>query len=248
MARLYRQIPIIKRLYPTLKKKWAALTWVGGYSIKQYKGLILLLNYKNLIDRHIGLHDGYEEEQFSYFLPQVQKSGCDVFLDIGACTGLYSLRVAQLGTVREIHAFEPDPRNFSQMQIERNLNNFMDTITLHELALSDTAGTLQFEMADKNTLTKVSTGKSAPQTLKTIPCRPLDEMLPYKNRKIALKIDVEGHELAVLRGATETLKNNDCFLQVEAWTDNAAAVMQALTALGYKNIHRIVNDYYFVKA
>jgi FkbM family methyltransferase len=246
MTRLYRKIPIVKRLYPALKKKWAALTWVGGYTVKRYKGLLLLLNYKNLIDRHIALHDGYEEEQFSYFLPLIQQHGANVFLDIGSCTGLYCLRVAQLGTVSEIHAFEADPRNFALLQIERNLNGHLDLIQAHRLAISDKAGTLQFDLTEKNTHTKVADKKTATTT--EVACKPIDEIFSFRNRKIAIKIDVEGHEFNVLRGATDLIKNNDCVLQVEAWPENAGTINGLLAPLGYKSIHRIQNDYYFVKS
>ena len=250
MTKLYRKLPLIKRIYPSLLKKWAALTWVGGYKVKKYKGLILLLNYKNHVDRHIGLHDDYEEEQLSYFLSHV-KSGGDVFLDIGACFGLYSLRVAQLGTVKEIHAFEPDYRNYAQLLTQRSLNNFIDIIKAHDFALSDKEGKIQFELAvdNKTGLSKVSTAADTSKQLTTIACKTLDSVLSYTGRKIFIKMDVEDHELAALSGAVQTLKNNDCFLQVEVRTEPAVtALVKFMAAHGYNNIHHINNDYYFSKS
>ena len=249
MESLYRKIPVVKRLYPSLMKQWAGLTWIGGYKIKKRYGLNLLLNYNNHVDRRIALNDGYENEQFSYFFSHISK-GCDVFLDIGACFGIYALRVAKLGAAKEIHAFEPDPRNFAQMQTEIYLNNFTGVIKAHEMAMSDKDGSIQFELATDNKTghSKVSTEVNASAKLVTVPCKTLDTFLSYTGKKIFIKMDVEDHELACLHGATQTLKNNDCFLQVEVKTNsNEGSVVEFMATQGYKNINHINDDYYFVK-
>jgi len=244
MFQMVRYIPLFKRLYPSLLKRWAGLTWTGGYKVKRYKGSFLLLNYKNSLDRKIGLHGGHEMEQFAYFFSNMRK-GCDIFLDIGANIGTYTLQAARLGSVKEIHAFEPDPRNYAQLMGNLYLNKCTDVIQAHALALSDASGYLSFEMgADhKPDLTKVSTAKSG---TKKLMASTLDEFLPHcSGEKIFLKIDTEGHEREVLKGAVQTLKNNACFLQVEAWPSNAVMVTKELEALRYRCVHRIHNDYYF---
>ena len=38
----------------------------------------------------------------------------------------------------------------------------------------------------------------------------------YKNQKLCIKIDVEGHELSVLRGLAKNLKENKCLVLVES--------------------------------
>ena len=76
------KIPVVRRLYPSLMKRWARLTWTGGHKVKRYNGLLLLLNWHNYVDRHVGLLGGYERAQVAYFLAQMQK-GCDVFIDVG---------------------------------------------------------------------------------------------------------------------------------------------------------------------
>lgn len=53
------KIPVVRRLYPSLMKRWARLTWTGGHKVKRYNGL-LLLNWHNYVDRHVGLFGGYE--------------------------------------------------------------------------------------------------------------------------------------------------------------------------------------------
>ena len=43
-----------------------------------------------------------------------------------------------------------------------------------------------------------------------------DELLNYKNEKLCIKIDVEGHELSVLKGLAKNLKENKCMILVES--------------------------------
>lgn len=240
-----RYIPVVKRIYPSLLKQWARLTWVGGYKVKRYKGFLLLLNFRNSLDRKIGLHGGHEMEQFAYFFSQM-KRGCDVFLDIGANIGTYSLQAAQLGAAKEIHSFEPDPRNYAQLQGNLCLNRFTNTVKVHDCALSSTHGEVAFEFGPDNKPDLTRIAPAADSTSKKVMAEKLDDILPARRgQKIFLKIDVEGHERDVLRGAEMLLWNNDCFLQVEAWEDNADVLKGEMELLGYTCVNRIQNDYYF---
>ena len=47
-----------------------------------------------------------------------------------------------------------------------------------------------------------------------------DEILNFQNNNLAIKIDVEGHELNVLKGIQNLLKNNKCVLQIEIFKKN----------------------------
>lgn len=239
-----RHMPVIKKLYPALLKQWARLTWTGGYKVKRFRGSYLLLNYKNALDRKIGLHGGHEPEQSAYFFAQMKK-GCDIFIDIGANMGTYTLQAARLGGVKEVHAFEPDPRSYAQLLGNLYMNKYTDIVRAYPVALSDANGTLSFEMGadNKPELTKVSMAKGE---TKKLMARMLDDVLQhYRGKKIFIKIDAEGHEREILKGAVEILKNNACFLQVEAWPINAAVVSKKLEGMRYHCIHHIHNTYYF---
>lgn len=240
------RVPVIKRLYPSLQKLWARLAWPGGYKIKRYRGLLYIINYRNLVDRKIGMHGGYENSQSNYLFSRMGDD-YEVFLDIGANIGVYSLLAAQSGLVKEIHAFEPDPRNYAQLMGNIYLNKFTDRIEAHPVALSSASGTLPFEMGTdaKTNLTKV--GAAATGQTRSLQARALDEMLPYTGRNIAIKIDVEGHESDALKGASKLLANNNCLLQIEIWEGNREAVLGQLAAMGYKPFYTLGNDYYLTK-
>jgi hypothetical protein len=66
--------------------------------------------------------------------------------------------------------------------------------------------------------------------------RRLDDLLHFDGKAIAIKIDVEGHELSVLKGMQDLLRNNNCGLMMEVWghvPENVRAVNELLSGLGY---------------
>ena len=71
-------------------------------------------------------------------------------------------------------------------------------------------------------------------------------MLQAVGREIVIKVDVEGHELSVLQGATRTLSENLGFLQIEIHDSPTQAARTALlNELGWHQVARVGPDYYF---
>ena len=66
-----------------------------------------------------------------------------------------------------------------------------------------------------------------------------DEILKYRNKNLAIKIDVEGHEIYVLQGIEKLLKSNKCILQIELFDKNFPIVNSYLNNNGYKNIDNV---------
>jgi FkbM family methyltransferase len=253
------RIPVLKRLYPSLQKAWAFLTWTGGYQIKRYRGILFLLNYRNFVDRKIGLGGSYGGAVCINFLADMEK-GCDLFIDAGASLGIYALQAAHRGLAGEIHAFDPDPRNYAQLMGNLYLNRFTDIIQAHQVALSDMSGTLQFEAAPegKTNMTQVATPVSGvPGALGHLvrgtgkicglTARTLDEMFPYQGKKIFIKMHIQGHELEALKGAACLLRNNACFLQVSIWPEDQERVIQHLAAAGYRVVRSSDTYYCFTR-
>jgi FkbM family methyltransferase len=73
-----------------------------------------------------------------------------------------------------------------------------------------------------------------------VPAWPLDTIFPGRSLRLAIKIDVEGHEMSVLDGAEATLTENKCLIQFEDYSENALS--DRFSALGYKEILRIGPD------
>ena len=72
-----------------------------------------------------------------------------------------------------------------------------------------------------------------------------DDFLQFKEKKIIVKIDVEGFELHVLKGLKKALTNNICVLQIEIWKKTKDEVHKFLNSLNYKMICSVDGDSYF---
>ena len=60
----------------------------------------------------------------------------------------------------------------------------------------------------------------------------------YKNDKLCIKIDVEGHELSVLKGLAKNLKQNKCIILVESGDVKFGVVNDFLIKNNYKQIFK----------
>lgn len=163
-----------------------------------------------------------------FVLEKFLKKG-DTFIDVGANQGEYSLWAARkVGSKGKVVAFEPMTQLFEQLTENIRLNkSFKNTISPVKLGLSDKKGEVTLyasEDSNEGTNTIYNTDKFSIE-LGKIQLDTLDEQLD--NLKINtvnfLKIDVEGAELQVLKGAVNTLKNNRPILLLEINKDACIA-------------------------
>jgi FkbM family methyltransferase len=124
----------------------------------------------------------------------------DRCVDAGANIGAYTIVLGSLvGSTGAVHAFEPVPRLAEILRRNVGLNR-LECVRVHAEALSDDAG--QVSIVDRDTASAVvaSGGMS-------VPARRLDELAELRMVDVALmKLDVEGHEAPVLRGARDLLE------------------------------------------
>ncbi len=135
----------------------------------------------------------------------------DTFIDCGANIGFYTLYAASLvGDTGRVLAFEPSPREMKRLSENITLNR-LPHITTFTCALSDHEGEALFSIAQstgENTLGESFgyTDTGLTQRI-TVPLRMLDTIIKEQgvaNIKL-IKIDVEGTEGHVLRGAQNIL-------------------------------------------
>jgi len=218
-------------------------------------GLKYLLDPKNYIDARI-LSDGiYEQDTVEYFCQQVDRLGCKTFLDVGANLGVYSLSVLRTTKVERILAFEPDPRNRNQLGTSIFLNQADNLIEVHPEALSDKTGkTVLYAQRNDDLL---CTGESSLEPLDVphveinVSTLAFDERYDWKDQKVAIKMDVEGHEGTTLKGMEQLIRNNMVFLQVEIFDENLEKIRQLLTGYGLRELPPTGDkqeDYYFTNA
>lgn len=134
----------------------------------------------------------------------------NVFYDIGANVGFFSIIAAKLvGDKGKVYAFEPGEGNASSIRHNARLNNF-NHIEVIEKAVSHTSGEGQLLLAKYSGGHALATADAPPDLAGevTVDLVSIDDLIAQN--KIAppnfVKIDVEGAELDVLKGMTETIK------------------------------------------
>lgn len=180
-------------------------------------GLRLDLDVSNYVDHvaYFGLNDDNHHLFFERLTPTM------TVLDVGANIGYFALRVAQLVDKGRVVGFEPDPDNFRSAQRNLSLNSLQNLEVLN-IGLSDRDGDgALFRLDENNTGTNSLVASGHPSSLgkpsANIVLRTLDRIVREKafTNVDAIKIDVEGHELNVLRGAQDTLKRFRPLMLVE---------------------------------
>lgn len=125
----------------------------------------------------------------------------DLFLDVGANIGSYSI-LAAAGVGANVIAVEPISETYASLSANIRVNDLTALITAHRVGLSDKPGTLSFT-TDLDSMNHVlADGERAESQAITVTT--MDALCNAKS-PIIIKIDVEGHELAVLNGAEKTL-------------------------------------------
>jgi FkbM family methyltransferase len=131
---------------------------------------------------------------------------------VGCNKGDFSLLASKLvGPEGSILAFEPHPENCRWIQKSIMKNQYRN-IDLHQLALSDSNGSATLHVAQLSGHHTLIPGKLKRENgLMNVQTSTLDSLLEeigYNRTIDVIKIDVEGAEMQVLRGARETLLSN----------------------------------------
>jgi FkbM family methyltransferase len=164
---------------------------------------------------------GIDYQQDVVRLCNVMGATVKVFFDVGANIGQTSFAALTTFPAATIYAFEPDKTSFAKLRESVQNTRFQS----FPLALSDKAGDARFfdygALATCNSLVEDSqyaTRAKHPSTVTTVECDTVDAFCVRLgvSRIDVLKIDTEGHELAVLLGASQMLSMHQVqFVYVE---------------------------------
>jgi len=170
-----------------------------------------------------------------------------ICFDVGAHFGNYTLLMARLaGAAGQVHAFEPVPFNLTILQENVRRNGIAHIVRIHPFALANATGTARFRAsnAPRESGQGFLVGLDPPDLTwaqRRFPEFPVEQRrLDDLRRELSIpppqliKIDVEGAEVDVLRGAFDTIRAVRPALIVELHTEfNAALCATILAELGY---------------
>lgn len=153
-------------------------------------------------------------------------------VDVGANTGIYSLVGRALNPEGKIIAFEPVPKVFERLKLNVKNNGF--DIGLERKALSDRRATMRMHDPNDTASYGASLDENLYERAKTfcVETISLDEyvatqLLPSPD---LLKIDVEAHEPAVLRGMARILEESHPTMLIEVLNDDLARQIETLVS------------------
>lgn len=163
---------------------------------------------------------------------------CNVFIDIGANTGYYSLLAATSNPVIHVHAFEPAQGPLHYLRKNVLLNNLEKQISIHSKALSIESGEVKFyEVKNKkysylpyNLGGVGSLKEDASKTAYTVKTETLDHFITEKSISDVnlIKIDTEGTENFILQGAEETIRQFHPIIICETLFDKIEGKLEAI--------------------
>ena len=205
--------------------------------------LIIPLPIKNKPYYYIGLRDSSDFYMFrevcindDYNISRI-KLGM-VIMDVGAHIGTFTLLTSKIvGEKCKIIAIEPEPQNYKQLIENIKLNNFLNVNPLN-IALGDYNGFGKLYISYSSQCHSLLIKEDKISSIE-VPLKTLDNLLEELNLKKIdiIKIDTEGSELSVLKGAEKTLKANPnikMFVAAEHYPSQVKEVCQFLNDRGLK--------------
>lgn len=230
--------------------------------------------YDDFIYQHSVLANRMWEEEVVNTVLKHLAPGTDM-VDVGANIGLITLGVLQRAKERgvevsRIHCFECDINTFQLLRL--NVAPFTKTVSLYPFALGDKLQLCNIRMLESNegcnhiyrTVDKEGVEAYDYSNLIAIepyqnlghcflPCISLDTVLyQFQERRVSvLKIDVEGFESNVLRGAKAFLEQHRPVVIVEVWPVFKEKVLDIMKEMGYTSYSNLadtehtMHDYVF---
>jgi FkbM family methyltransferase len=153
------------------------------------------------------------------------------FVDVGANIGSHTLHGSSLvGNDGKVLSFEADPSTFALLE-ENVRSNGVENATLLNQCISDKRGEVRFNV-DANSARSSLVRKGSSQVVLLANC--LDDLIPYGVHIDLLKLDVEGAEYLVLKGATQIFRTAPPRVVVCEATSCLNEITDFLSSFGYR--------------
>jgi len=175
-------------------------------------------------------------EEFNLIAKLLKSNDCA--FDIGANMGVYTIWMSKfINQDGEIHSFEPDSENFNKLTTHISINSIKDRTYANNYALGELVGYAYFTttLDGENHITEANKPDAFRVKVST-----LDQYVKTKRINFIkyMKIDVEGFELSVLKGAVDLLRNKKILiiqLEINQTVSNSNTKIESL--VNYLSLH-----------
>ncbi len=210
----------------------------------------LLLDRRNRLDHKLAGGMFWEWQLRDRAVQEVKAHRLDLFIDAGANLGLYTIDLNLRAGPIETIAFEPQPDSYNQLCGNIFANGLSDHVRAERAALSTADGTAEMAVdSDSNIHSSLLANPHDAARFDrriTVPLICFDSHYPVENRRIFLKMDIEGHELEALEGMRLLLTRNKGSLQIECGAGERLEKLQKMMAeCGYRETGNYAANYYF---
>lgn len=221
MITLFRRLFVsIARLFPREHGKYSILTKVyfplfaksaPTQSIEKVRfGIRLSLNLQEYLQSWIYVFGAYELPTVKFIRSYLRPG--DLAMDVGGQIGYLSIVMATSADRKtRVLSFEPESDNIQRFKTNTSLNG-LTNVNLVEQAVSDRIGSIRLYLSsDSNagTHSTIKENTNVSDRYVDIPCTTIDAEVEQRGlqRVDLIKVDVEGGEIDVIKGAINTLKN-----------------------------------------
>jgi FkbM family methyltransferase len=253
MARRYFRFPL-SRVEMTARQAYAnTMRWLGYCDfVVAAQGAYFVVGNDDMIDRAIAWEGIWEGDQLDDLARVCDTQKADIFFDIGANAGIYSVLFATKGLVPEIVAFEPDPGNYAHLLANLHVNRLTGRVRTLPLAVGAEAAEVELMEAGGHNRGEswIAHPDKPPEEAPGVASHRVrqirfDDEFSIAGKTLVIKMDVEGSEFHALRGMERTLRDNRCYLQVELYSDRFEELKALFERLGYRYLKTAYIDHYF---
>jgi FkbM family methyltransferase len=210
-----------------------------------YSGYRMPCDLHETLQRQFYFFGTYFVEQALLECWQTLAKTASVVFDVGANAGIYSLAAISSNRAATVYAFEPTPEIAARLRSTAAFNQ-LDQLNVQESAVTDTPGHVALIRCRgaRGTNEGMNFIQRDSETGERVRAETLDDFCRARSidRIDLMKIDVQGHEAAVLRGASELLNEGRIgviLMELNWWADDvlhspAMESVQQLETAGFR--------------
>jgi FkbM family methyltransferase len=181
----------------------------GSWALNLRDGSRLELPRSSMMTWSVAVDGVYDNHVVNALAPHIRPGSA--VLDVGASLGLWTVQLANIARRRDavVHCFEPNPANLPWLYRNVELNDLQDTVTIHDIGLGEADTGVAFGGIERGGVGNgwlLPPGTTATSE-QTVALRRLDG-LSFDRPVSLIKLDVEGYEPSVLRGATALIERD----------------------------------------